>query len=172
MPQLRLNNVRWMSLKEIAQLWGPELGLPAGLIVHELQLAVINFQRWEEGKVQLEELPPDHDLPDPDERVDKPWLEKFCEKQGWDQPEFWFRRYEQAQRFPGRPGYTHRPALERELRRRGETGELNDKLAAEVRYLREWAVQMFPDDQPPSLRTLENVFRHLYRDLNRPAQRD
>ena len=171
MARVPLHNVRVLSLREIAELWAPEADIPVELMLRELRLAVINIPRRRERLGLIEEIPPDDELPDPDERVDRDWLIEFCEKQGWNEPSFWFDRQEDdLVRFAGRPGYRYRPALERELRRRAEAGELHRTLAAEMRYLRQWALDNYPDEQPPTIRTLENAYRALFRDLSRTPQ--
>lgn len=73
-------------------------------------------------------------------------------------------------RYPGRPGYPYRPALVRELRRRGAAGELLDTLVGEMRRLREWAEKEFPDVQPPTVKTLRNNHGDLYKQLKQDAQ--
>jgi hypothetical protein len=112
-------------------------------------------------------FPNDAELPDPDERVDREWLIEFCTKQGWRSPRFWSSRSNQnAQAYRGRPPYPDRVALERELRRRAAAGEMHQSsLAAEMRYLQNWATEAFPNDRPPALGTLEEAHRDLYWDL-------
>jgi hypothetical protein len=64
--------------------------------------------------------------------------------------------------FPGRPPKL-KHLIEQEFRRRAEAGEVCSPLAAEVRALRDWAVERHPDAPPPSEKTIANNIRYQYR---------
>lgn len=133
--QLPLESVRILTLREIAQLWAPIAGRPESLILRELRIAVINIPRLMEGKplLKLNEIPPDDELPSPDERVDRAWLIEFCTKQqGWDTPEFWFHHNAET-RAPGRP--SHKELVEATFEARCDRGETEATISAEARAI-------------------------------------
>ena len=73
-------------------------------MLRELRLAVINFPRLERGLDVIDPIPPDEELPDPDQSVDRAWLMEFLDKQeGSREPEFWFGRADQPIPRQGRP---------------------------------------------------------------------
>lgn len=166
MPLVPLDKVQFLSLREIAQMWSPEAQIPESVMLRELQTAVINIPRLDKGKPLLDRPLSDDELPDPNQRVDREWLMKFCEKQGWNDPVFWkgeLRHQEPS--FVGRP--SKRAAIVQELKRRSEAGEMKDTLAAEARTLSAWAQEKFPSEQTPKPKSTENGIRDEYNQLKR-----
>jgi hypothetical protein len=82
--------VRILSLREIAEMWAPELGISETAVLRELRIAEVNLPRWRDGLPlsQPEEWPSEEELPNPDEWKDREWLIEFCAKQKWSAPKF------------------------------------------------------------------------------------
>jgi hypothetical protein len=168
MARLPLHNVRLLSLREIAEMWALEVNAPQSTILRELRIAVLNLPRWQAGEPLLaeEDIPPDDELPDPKERVNREWLMRFCDKQGWRQPYFWASGGPAARRaHVGRPAYLHFEQIFDELRRRAEAGEMEATKIAESKYLNTWARQTFPGDEPPVPETIAQRISNLYDEL-------
>jgi hypothetical protein len=128
-----LNKVRWLSLREIAEMWSKTSGIPESAMLRELRYGVINIKRLRVGESLLDLPPPDDELPDPDTRVDRQWLMEFCTKQeDWPKPEFWFGKLdERGDRYPGRPSV--KSAVLQELGDRALNHRIEDTLAEQAR---------------------------------------
>src|SRR6266446_2614921 len=152
----KYENIRWLTIKEIAELWAPEIGIPSSVIQRELQLAVINLPRWVGGTQLISEFPSDDTLPSPDQRMDKHEVGLFCEKQGhWPKPNFWFSRSQTSPSYPGRPSVMH--AIVQEFERIASSGELKETLAQQSTALAEWARSCdFGVVQAPTATTIGN----------------
>jgi hypothetical protein len=165
--------VRILSLREIAEMWAPELGISETAVLRELRIAEVNLPRWRDGLPlsQPEEWPSEEELPNPDEWKDREWLIEFCAKQKWSAPKFWSDEgYEAPGRYAGRPTNLARPMITEEFLRRAQAGELAETLAAEARHLRDWSEGQFPHINPPSPRTLENAYRDQFREFKKTPQ--
>jgi hypothetical protein len=164
----KYEKVRWLTIKEIAELWSPEIGIPSSIILRELQASVINIPRLVGGEPLVEELPADEDLASEDTRLDKSHVGLFCEKQGhWPKPRFWFGPQKHPLGFVGRPSVM--PAIVQELERRAAANQLEDTLADQSRELARWAKSKLPGEQVPTARTIENNIRLRFKVLKRPT---
>ena len=160
-----MNNIRVLTLREIAEMWSREAELPVSFMLRELRWATVNIPRLEQGLNLIPTDTPDEELPDPDERVDRDWLIEFCSKQGWEYPSFWQSSERETDRYPGRP--TVKPAILHELQARFEENRLETSLAKQSLVLLEWANSNYAGDPrlPSTERTVENQIRDEYRRL-------
>lgn len=76
---------------------------------------------------------------------------------------------EKEKAFPGRPPKSDRSAIEAEMRRRGESGQLLTTITQEANYLETWAENTFPDGVHSRAGTIKNNLRNLYKSL-KPAK--
>jgi hypothetical protein len=154
--------VRWLSLREIASMWAVEAHIPESAMLRELRYGVININRLRNGEKLFDVPPPDSELPDPDERVDRQWLMEFCAKQeDWPRPEFWFGKLDdRGERYPGRPSVKRAVLLE--FGKLALNYRLETTLAKQARVLAAWAETEFPGKQTPSARSVENQIREEY----------
>lgn len=44
MPKAPLKNVNWLSVREIAEIWAPELEIPASTIEREMRIALYKLE--------------------------------------------------------------------------------------------------------------------------------
>ena len=72
-------------------------------------------------------------------------------------------------RFPGSPPNSDRAAIEREMKRRGEVGELLPTITQEAQHLELWSKSNFPDGVHSRAGTIKNNLRNLYKSL-KPAK--
>lgn len=163
MPRISLERVRMLTLREIAEMWAPTAEIPVSLMLRELRYAVINIPRLKAGEGLFDVPPPDDQLPNPDERVDRQWLMEFCSKQGWSEPEFWSENIPIGPSFPGRSSIMR--AIVQELEYRAEQGQLELTLAEQARQLFQWALQSLPGKQIPKPLSIENGIRADFRRL-------
>jgi hypothetical protein len=166
---LPLHRVRWLSIEQIAKLWGDEVGYDPKIIQHELQLGLLNLPRIEAGLRPLDKLPPAEELPPIETHFSRDDIPKFCDKQGWPVPGFWFGREVREKGYAGRPAKKKRAILQ-ELERRAQAGELHNRVRAEAQYLSEWAAEKFPDEEVATPRTIENNIRERHRQLCAPRK--
>jgi hypothetical protein len=164
-PHVRLfQHVRWLSIKEIADLWAPEIGVPSSIIERELKLGKINLPRLREGLGLISDFP--EALPSPEDIITRDELNDFCEKEGhWARPVFWFGGEVQPPSFPGRPSIM--AAIVQELNKTAEAGELQLTLAAQARTLNEWARNVFPGAHTPTAKAIENGIRRYFNNYKR-----
>jgi hypothetical protein len=162
-----LLRIRWFTIKEIADLWSPEIGVPASIIERELRLAKINLPRIKEGLELIAVFP--EELPSAEEIITRDELDDFCEKEGhWPRPVFWFGGEVRPPSFPGRPSIM--AAIVQELEKTARAGELQPTLAAQARTLNKWAKDVFPGAHTPTPKTIENGIRGYFRSLKKPAK--
>lgn len=164
---LPLNRVRWLSIEQIAKYWGDEVGCDPKIIQQELQLALLNLPRLAAGEQLLKEHPPHEHLPAVETPFSREDILRFCDKQGWPIPEFWFGRPIREKGYAGRPAKRKR-AIVQELERLAAAGQLRDTLADQARDLSEWAADQFPHDEVATARTIENNIRERYHLLRGP----
>jgi hypothetical protein len=160
MTKLPLNEVRWLTIEEIAQFWAEERGTLSSVIRRELQLALINWDRLQKGQNKIDVLPSEEERPPISTEISREQMEEFCAKQKWPTPAFWFRR--ETRRSRGRP--SHQDSILKELRRIAAGGQLEQTLAAQCQYLEEWAAANC-DPDPPKAASIENIIRHEYKML-------
>lgn len=166
-PSVSLMMVRWLTIKEIADLWSPEIGVKASIIERELRLAKINLPRIKAGLELIAVFP--EELPSAEEIITRDELDDFCEKEGhWPRPVFWFGGEVRQPGFVGRPSIM--PAIVQELKKTAEADELQDSLAAQARTLHAWAIGVFPGQQTPTPKAIENGIRGYFRSLKKPAK--
>lgn len=165
-----LSNVQWLSIQEAADLWQAHLSVPKELIIRELRLGWYKWTKEKEGVsgfrcgVPLESLPPEADLPSPDQLIDREFLHQFAIKQAWRIPDGWRRApVGEAGRYPGRPSV--RPAILQKLEELADKGQLRDSLARQAAELHRWASKEFFREQVPSEGTIENQIRDRFRIL-------
>jgi hypothetical protein len=158
-----LRNVQWLTVSELAELWAPELKIPASTIAREMQIALYKLEIKYNYSDPINVNPADVDLPSLDTLVDREFIDSFHDKQIWKMPSFWFDARVAEPSFPGRPSL--RSAIVQELRRRHETGEMLETIAAESRALSTWAENSFPGQQTPTPKTTENSIRTVYKTL-------
>jgi len=91
----------------------------------------------------------------------------FCDARGYERPAFWFGRGKaptpKSASFPGRPSIMR--AVETEMRRRADVGQLAPQLRDEAHALKDWAEHTHPDQQVPGVGAIENALRSVYRQL-------
>ena len=160
MPKIPLDKVTKLSLREIAELWTPSARIPFSLMLRELRVAAINIPRVREGKELLPQIPPEHELPDPDdETVDYEWLVEFCEKQGWPTPDFW--RYERGYVRPqGRPSYKQQVLKIYNERRRDNLTK--DTISQEARDIYDRLHELGLEGVIPEPKTIQMHIREHY----------
>jgi hypothetical protein len=163
---LKLNEVRWLTIDEIAHHWAPERGTLSSIIRRELQLSLINLERQQRGLERIESLPPEDQRPPATTEISRDHLEEFCAKQRWPKPRFWFGDHSEGPSFPGRPSLNR--AIVQELRERAQAGQLKATVAAQSEDLKLWVDQKHPGVQTPTARTIENIIRQEFRQLRAP----
>lgn len=165
MTSVPLQTTQWLTLREVSELWAPELNRPASLILRELRFAMYKLEQDYPYSEPLTELPPEDQLPSPDELIDRDFIERFNDKQIWKLPKFWFADLPTGPSFPGRPSIMS--AIVQQLEQRSQQGEMLDTLAAESRALEAWAKDAHPGQQTPTTRSIENGIRTAYNQLKR-----
>lgn len=158
-----LRNVQWLTVAEMADLWAPELKIPASTIAREMQIALYKLEHDYPYDQPINVNPAEIDLPSPDTLVDRDFIDGFHDKQIWKMPSFWFDQRVAEPSFPGRPSVM--TAIVQELRRRHENGEMLETIAAESRALSAWAANRFPNAQKPKPKSTENGIRMVYSTL-------
>lgn len=165
MPKAPLSNVNWLSVREIAEIWSPELGIPASTIEREMRIALYKLEiEYPWGK-QIDVNPNAVDLPSPDTLIDRDFIERFHDKQLWKLPDFWFKDLPTGPSFAGRPSVM--AAIVQELEARARRYELAPSLAEQSRQLSDWAQQTFPGKQTPQPDSTANGIRVAYNALRR-----
>ena len=164
---INLQAVRFLTIREIAELWSPELGIPQPIVERELQISIINLapdRDWREEGL-IDEIPTDEDLPPVTLRIGPEHIRTFCEKQGppWSPPTFWFVPDVAERRGRGRPTQMHE--LLEEMEERARRGELEDNVTDEARCLQAWAVASgLPEYATSSIRSkISNRYQELKR---------
>lgn len=155
MAKVPLREVRWLTLDELSKRWALELHERQDFLLRELRLGVINLARLERGEGLIPELPPEHEWPPIDRLVTRDWVDRFCAKQRWQRPRFWFQDAPVGRR-RGAPGYRNWKHIEQELERRIQLGEAKESWRAESNYLVDWIAHVFPGEQPPQAKTIRN----------------
>lgn len=167
-----LQNVQWLTISEISELWSKQLNVPQAVVQRELRYGIYKIEKFASGELRgsydelkkpLSEPPPEADLPSSETLLTKEFLERFADKQSWMLPNFWFDDWPLDNAYPGRPSLKNAVAVE--LKRVAETGELAPTLAEQARYLEEWARKTFPAAQTPTVKTVENQIRMMYNQL-------
>ena len=99
--------------------------------------------------------------------VTKEDFRMFCDARGYERPAFWFGRGKapgsKSASFPGRPSIMR--AIETEMRRRANAGQLAPQLRDEAQALQDCAKHTHADQQVPGVRAIENALRSVYRQL-------
>ncbi|ASP32241.1 hypothetical protein [Labrenzia sp. VG12] len=165
MDPVSLKTTQWLTVQEIADLWSPQLSIPASTILRELRFALYKLEKDYPYNEPLKELPPEEELPSVQTLIDRDFIERFNDKQIWKLPEFWFANLPTGPSFPGRPSIMN--AIVQELERRYENEEMLDTLAAESRVLEAWASENHSGQQTPKTSSIENGIRTVYRQLKR-----
>lgn len=155
-----LQNVHWLTIAELADLWAPELKIPASTVAREMQIALYKLEHEYPYNQPIDVNPAEIDLPSLEAVVDRDFIERFHDKQMWKMPEFWFDSRVAGPSFPGRPSIM--TAIVQELQRRHDDGEMLETLAAESRALTTWAANNFPGQQTPKPRSTQNGIRFAY----------
>ena len=162
-------NVRWLTIKEIADLWAPQLGIASSIVERRLQLVVINLPRWRKGEPLIDKHPPENELPSVTTVIDRQDIVDVCRKQGgWPRPDFWFEEIDdKGKSFPGRPSIMR--AIVQELESLAKEGKLEDTLAAQAQKLEEWARHNCPGQQIARAPSIANGIRDDFRRLKAAA---
>lgn len=162
------DNVQWLTISELAELWEPELKIPKSVIARELRLGVYKLHLAKEGKANFAALtkpldvpPTESELPSLDTLIERNFIERFCDKELWAMPSFWQSASDPGPSFPGRPSVMS--AVAQELERQAKSGELKATLAEQSRVLADWASHRFPGKQTPKPTSIENGIRAAYR---------
>lgn len=101
-------------------------------------------------------------MADPDERVDRQWLQEFCDKQeGWREPEFWFSR-EIVANAVGRPDKKDRPVEIYFERRQAEISIVS--VAAEGRNIHNLLLREMTSEDAADPKTIEKYIREIQRE--------
>ncbi|MFN3129457.1 hypothetical protein [Roseibium sp.] len=165
MKNMSFQNIQWLTLQEVSELWAPQLKIPPSVILRELQFAFFKIEREYDYLEPLKDAPLKEDLPSAETLINRDFVERFHSKQKWQLPSFWFEGLPTEPSFPGRPSVMS--AIVQELTRRRKTREMLSTLAAEARFLEQWANQEFPGEQTPRARSIENGIRSTYGALKR-----
>ncbi len=165
MNSMSLQSTQWLTLREISELWAPELNIPASTILRELRFAMYKLEQSYPYNQPLTELPPEDQLPSPDALVDRSFIERFNDKQIWKLPGFWFENLPTGPSYPGRP--SQMDAIVQELEERFRRRQMLDTLAAESRALEKWAREKYPGVQTPKATSIGNGTRVAYNTLKR-----
>ena len=152
--------VNFLTVKEISDLWEIELKIPSSIISRELRIALYKLSIEYPFSKNIDIKPSEVDLPSENEYISRELIDRFCDKQIWKLPSFWFKGLPTAGSFPGRPSVMD--AILQELSNRAERGELADSLAEQSRQLSEWAGRRFPGQQTPKPKSTENGIRSTY----------
>jgi hypothetical protein len=141
MSGLSFKEVRWLTIQVIAEEWSRERRTYVSVVTQELQLAIINKERFRTGFSRVDELPPEESRPPVTTELDRDFIEEFCAKQNWPKPKFWFGREDDAPSKVGRP--SNMPAIVQELRQIAGRNELKPTLTEQCRVLSDWASASF-----------------------------
>ena len=158
-----MQEVRWLSLQGLAELWASELRMPEQDVLHELQLGIINLPLLELGEPLIEELPPQTDLPTTETRVVREWVVRFCDKQRWPLPSFWFPQ-DGVFRRPGRP--SPRESALTIFRERIERNEVEPRISQEARAIIALMHENPPAEGVPQSQTIQKYIRELFNSLH------
>lgn len=168
--QTSFNNVQWLTVTELAELWKDELKIPKETIERELQMGLYKLEKscmgegsWAELQEPLKKPPKEEDLPPKSTLVNREFIEKFCGKQYWALPEFFFTTTTKQPAFPGRPSIMS--AIVQELEPLAQQGKLEDTLASQSRKLEDWANKKWPGKQTPTAKSIANGIRTAYNAL-------
>ena len=160
-----IGNVNFLTVRAVSELWENSLNIPASIIERELRVALFKLEKNYPFHENVKVIPSEKELPPPDTIIDRKFIEKFCDKEGWKLPAFWFNDLPTGPSFPGRP--SKMSAIVQELRKRAEEGNLAETLAEESRQLCEWARERFPGEQTPTDKTIANGIRSTYHILKK-----
>lgn len=159
MARLPLTHVRRLPLSAIARYWAQETDSSEDMLLQELRLGCLNIPRIEKGENIIDEIVEEDSLPSALVPVDKEWLTKFCEKQGWDRPRFWFP--EDAIANPvGRPGHMAR-SIEKFLERHA-AGVIATSISAEAREIHNTLVRETDGGHVSQPKTIQNHIRDAW----------
>lgn len=169
----KFKTVQWLSLDEVAEDWAPQLKMQKSVVLRELRLCLYKVERSEMGdklymldnlQNLLANLPPEDELPSKDTLISRPFIEKFCRKQNWLLPDFWFKELPIGPRFPGRPSLNG--TLAEELNQIAQRGELKSTVAEQSKVLLDLMDQKHPGQGViTKAKSVENSIRSLYRIL-------
>lgn len=165
MSKVPLTNVNWLSVREIAEIWSPELRIPASTIEREIRIALYKLEIEYPWEKQIAVNPDAVDLPSSNTLIDRDFIERFHDKQLWKLPDFWFKNLPTGPSFAGRPSVM--TAIVQELEDRAERYELAPTLAEQSRQLSDWAQRKFPGTQTPKPKSTANGIRMAYNALCR-----
>lgn len=164
-----LDSVQWLSIDGIAEMWAPALELPKSEVLRELQFGLYKIECFRKSGMEgmpyddwtkpLGSAPPPQDLPSPEAIVNREFIERFCMKQSWLLPEFWFKNPMTTPPRRGRPSIMDK--LLDELTRLAASGSLSPNLAHQARHLRDWAVTTIGGDVPMAS-SIEKGIRFQY----------
>lgn len=157
--------VNWLSVREIAEIWSPELGIPASMIEREMRIALYKMEIDYPWDTEINVNPDTVDLPSPETLIDRDFIERFHDKQLWKLPDFWFKDLPTGPSFPGRPSVM--TAIVQELEARARKHELAPSLSEQSRQLSDWAKEKFPGQQTPQPNSTANGIRTAYNALRR-----
>ena len=163
--------VQWLTVKELAEMWAPELGMPTSVVKRELLYGLYKVEKAIEFAKPLNEPVPEDELPTDETLIQKDFMEKFCrESVELQMPKFWFGGFDkgpQEPAFPGRPSLMR--AILKELEAQADREELVDNLAEQSRQLSKWAEEKFSGQQTPKPKSVENGIRVAFRILKNNA---
>lgn len=162
-----MSAVSWLSVREISELWAPQLQIPVSTIERELRIALYKLEQNYPFDKPIDVNPDTVDLPSAETLIDREFIERFHDKELWKLPDFWFKDLPTGPSFPGRPSVMS--AIVQELEARASRGELEVTLAAQGRALSEWADREFPRHQTPAPGAVENGIRTLFWTLKAEA---
>ena len=163
MHKARMDNVNWLSVREVAEMWAPELKRPASAIERELRIALYKLRHDYPFNTPINVNPDTIDLPSPETLIDRAFIERFHHKELWKLPEFWFKDLPTQPRRPGRPSVMGE--IMQELQKRAQRYELADSLIEESRQLARWVQEAFPDQKVPKPDSIANRIGTAYHAL-------
>ena len=102
MARASVARIRFFTLSQIAERWYRELGIREDQLLYELRAGVIGVHLRDQGNPLPDAMIPEDELPPATERVDRDWIARFADKQGWEPPTFLTTGFEPARR-KGRP---------------------------------------------------------------------
>ena len=133
MARASLARVRFFTLTQVAERWYRELGIREDQLLLELRAGIIGVPLRDRGRPLPDVMISEDELPADTERVDRDWILRFADKQGWEPPTFLIDGYEPTRRI-GRPSDAGEAAMA-VYQERSDRGAQSPNTADEARQI-------------------------------------